>query len=351
MYREYYGFTEPPFDLTPDSRFLFRGGTHAAAFDLVAGGRGPRGGVIVITGDCGAGKTTLCRAWHERPGPRTVSALLLAPCLSETDLLTRILRDFGVVSREGHGGGRMSEIGASALMDALDDFLLSLRPLGARGRVIVDEAQDLPRQVLERIRGLSNAGADTDTPLQIVLVGRSDLDATVGAAERRDPAPEVSIRHELRPLTEDEVAGYIFHRLTLAGGGSSVVFRPAAIETIHRLSLGNPRAINELSDRALQAGCAARTGIIESDVVHAGSELVPARAAGSAPPRGTRPRRRVAVAVALGLAVLIGTAAAGVGYLVSQGYRLRVTDRFPPVAVERLVDTPTASADLEPSRP
>ena len=352
MYEKYYGFSEKPFSLTPDPKFLFRSETHAGAFELLEYATRRREGFVVITGDIGTGKTTLCRALLERLDRQTFSALLLNPFLSETDLLKLILQDFGVVSRDELKAGRMRQISKQALIDTLNDFLLSLLPLGACAMVIVDEAQNLPRQVLEQIRILSNLETDKEKLLQIVLVGQPDLSTTLRAPELRQLAQRVSIRHELQPLTRDEVAAYVIHRLTVAGGGSSVVFRLRALEAIHRLSQGIPRVINLLCDRALLAGFAARTNVIDADAVNAASEgLELPRATWSASPLGTRPRRRASVAVALGLSVLIGSATAGLGYLVSQGYRLTVTDRFPLVELQRPVDSPTASANIESSRP
>ncbi len=246
----------------------------------------------------------------------------------------------------------MRQVSKQALIDTLNDFLLSLVPLGACAMVIVDEAQNLPQQVLEQIRILSNLETDKEKLLQIVLVGQPNLSTTLRAPELRQLAQRVSIRHELQPLTQDEVAAYVIHRLTVAGGGSSVVFRPRALETIHRLSQEIPRVINLLCDRALLAGFAARTSVIDAGVVNTASgSLDLPRATWSAPPLGTCLRRRASVAVALGLSILIGSAAAELGYLVSQGYRLTVTDRFQLVAVQRPVDPPTASANIESSRP
>ncbi len=321
MYEEYYGFTEKPFSLTPDPKFLFRSKTHASACDLLEYAMHRREGFVVVTGDIGTGKTTLCRALFERRDRRTFSALLLNPFLSETDLLKRILQDFGVVSRGELRHGYMSEISKQALITTLNDFLRSLLPLGACAMVIVDEAQNLPPQVLEQLRILSNLETDKEKLLQIVLVGQLGLSTTLRAPELRQLAQRVSITYELHPLTPDEVAAYVIHRLSVAGGGASVRFRPRALEAIHRLSQGIPRVINLLCDRALLAGFADRTNVIGADIVKAASEsLELPRATPRAPALSIRLRRRaVAVAVALGLSVLIGTGSAGLGDLVSRG--------------------------------
>ena len=347
MYEEYYGFTEKPFSLTPDPKFLFRSETHAGAFELLEYAMRRREGFVVITGDIGTGKTTLCRALLERLDRRTFSALLLNPFLSETDLLKLILQDFGVVSRDELKHGHMREVSKQALIDTLNDFLLSLLPLGACAMLIIDEAQNLPPQVLEQIRILSNLETDKEKLLQIVLVGQLGLSATLRAPELRQLAQRVSIKHELRPLTPDEVAAYVIHRLTVAGDGASVIFRPRALGAIHRLSQGIPRVINLLCDRTLLAGFAARTNVIDADIVKTASQnLELPQATRSVPALRTRLRRRAAaVAVALGLSVLIGTGGAGLGYFVSQGYRLTVTDHFPLIALQEPVEPSATPAD------
>ena len=337
MYEEYYGFTEKPFSLTPDPKFLFPSATHAGAFELLEYAMRRREGFVVITGDIGTGKTTLCRALLERLDRQTFSALLLNPFLSEVDLLKLILQDFGVVSREELHDNRMGQVSKQALIDTLNDFLLSLLPLKAGAMLIVDEAQNLPPKVLEQIRILSNLETDTEKLLQIVLVGQPDLASKLRAPELRQLAQRVSITHELRPLSPDEVAAYVLHRVTVAGGASRVTFRPAALAAVHRLSGGIPRVINLLCDRALLAGCADRTGVIDAPLVETASEsLELPRSVGPRPSLRVRVRRRVAaVAVGLGLSALVAVAGGGVGYLVSQGYRVTFTGTFPMVAVER----------------
>ena len=351
MYEEYYGFTEKPFSLTPDPRFLFRSQTHAGAFELLEYAMRRREGFVVITGDIGTGKTTLCRALLERLDRQTFSALLLNPFLSETDLLKLILQDFGVVPRDQFRHPAMREVSKQALIDTLNDFLLSLLPLGACAMLIVDEAQNLPPQVLEQIRILSNLETDTEKLLQIVLVGQVGLSTTLRTPELRQLAQRVSITYELRPLTPDEVAAYVMHRLRVAGGGASVIFRPRALEAIHRLSQGIPRVINLLCDRALLAGCAGRTNVIDKDIVTTASEsLELPRATQSAPALRTGLRWRAAtVAVALGLSVLIGTAGAGLGYLVSEGYRVTVVGYIPLLALPPPVEPAVTAADTAPS--
>ncbi|HLB44772.1 MAG TPA: AAA family ATPase, partial [Candidatus Limnocylindrales bacterium] len=218
MYEEYYGLVEKPFSLTPDPKYLYKSESHAAAFDLLQYAVRRREGFVVISGDIGTGKTTLCRALLEQIDRNTFSALVLNPFLSEEDLLRLILQDFGVVSREEVKGGRLAGVSKQELIDTLYDFLLSLLPLRAGAVLIIDEAQNLPLQVLEQIRILSNLETDKEKLLQIVLVGQLNLNTLLRSPEMRQLDQRVSIRYELQPLTPAEVAAYVAHRLSIAGG-------------------------------------------------------------------------------------------------------------------------------------
>jgi general secretion pathway protein A len=152
MYEDYYGFTEKPFSLTPDPKYLYKSASHANAFELLQYAIRRREGFVVITGDIGTGKTTLCRAILEQIDRKTFTALVLNPFLSEEDLLRLILQEFGVVSRDEIKRGRLVGVTKQELIETLNEFLLSLQSLRARALLIVDEAQNLPLAVLEQIR-------------------------------------------------------------------------------------------------------------------------------------------------------------------------------------------------------
>ncbi len=257
MYEDYYGFTEKPFSLTPDPKFLFKSESHANAFELLQYAVRRREGFVVVTGDIGTGKTTLCRALLEEIDRNTFTALVLNPFLSEEDLLKLILQDFGVVSREDVKRGRLANVSKQELIETIYDFLLSLLPLRASAVLIIDEAQNLPMPVLEQIRILSNLETDKDKLLQIVLVGQLNLNPLLKAPQMRQLDQRVSIRYQLRPLNRDEVAAYVSHRLTVAGGSASVTFQPKALDMVHRRTQGIPRLINLVCDRSLLAAYSA----------------------------------------------------------------------------------------------
>jgi general secretion pathway protein A len=271
MYESYYGFNEKPFSLTPDPKYLYRSESHANAFELLQYAIERREGFVVITGDIGTGKTTLCRALLEKIDRRTFTALLLNPFLSEEDLLRAILQDLGVVSRSGEQlAGRQPS--KQELVNTLHDFLMSLVPIGGRAVLIIDEAQNLPLPILEQIRILSNFETDKEKLLQIFLVGQLNLLPLLRSPELRQLDQRVSIRYQLRPLTNDEVGAYVSHRLAIANGSKGVVFAPAALRLVYDYSAGIPRLINLLCDRALLAGYTAQTMRIDEDLVVTAAE-------------------------------------------------------------------------------
>ena len=268
MYEQYYGFAEKPFSLTPDPKYLYRSEPHANAVELLHYAIDRRDGFVVITGDIGTGKTTICRTLLGETDVRTFTALLLNPFLSEEDLVKAILQDLGVVSRGALAYGT-PQPSKQALVNTLHDFLLSLVPLGAKAVLIVDEAQNLPLPILEQIRILSNLETDKEKLLQIVLVGQLNLLPLLRSPELRQLDQRVSVRYQLRELTEDETAGYVSHRLAVANGSRTVVFTPAALRRVHRYSGGTPRLINLLCDRALLGGYSAQTTRIGHQIVDA----------------------------------------------------------------------------------
>jgi general secretion pathway protein A len=282
MYEQYYGFVEQPFSLTPDPKYLYRSESHANAFELLQYAIERREGFAVITGDIGTGKTTLCRALLEQTDKQTFTALLLNPFLSEEDLLKAILHDLGVVSAASPLTGFAGPGSAPSkqdLINTLYNFLLSLVPLGARAVLIIDEAQNLPLSILEQIRILSNLETDKEKLLQIILVGQLNLLPLLKSPELRQLDQRVSIRYQLKPLTEEEVTAYIAHRLAVANGSRTVTFMPKAVQRVHHYSGGIPRLINLLCDRALLGAYSAQATRIDPGIIDVAAEGLDLKAA------------------------------------------------------------------------
>lgn len=312
MYETYYGFTEKPFSLTPDPKYLYRSQSHGDAFDLLQYAIRRREGFVVVTGDIGTGKTTLCRALLEQIDRATFTALVLNPFLSEEDLLKRILQDFGVVSRDDAKTGRLAQVSKQELIDTLYDFLLGLIPLKASAVLIIDEAQNLPLGVLEQIRILSNLETDKEKLLQIILVGQLELQALLRSRELRQLDQRVSIRYELQPLDRETVGAYVSHRVAVAGGSASVMFMPKSLDRVHKLSGGIPRLINLLCDRALLAAFSLRTNRITPEMVEHAARSLDVQPVKARPVRGRMWRGSASLAAGGAVVLASSMLAAGV---------------------------------------
>jgi general secretion pathway protein A len=267
MYEEYYGFVQSPFSLTPDPRFLYRSESHDVALQQVWQAIRRKEGFIVLTGDIGTGKTTLCRTILEQFDSATFTALILNPFLSVEELLRDVLLSFGVASKDTLRNGRLATASKHELVRTLHDFLLSLVPLHGTAVLIIDEAQHLSTEMLEEIRILSNLETNEHKLLQIVIVGQSNLLDVLRDTRLRQLEQRISIRCRLRPLNREEVEAYITHRLWVARGATAVTVTSDAIDLVHELSGGVPRRINLICDRALMAGCQARTERIGAPLV------------------------------------------------------------------------------------
>ena len=245
MYESFYGFKEKPFALTPDPRYFYPSRAHREALDHLLYGIREREGFIVITGDVGTGKTTLCRAILTQLEEGTTTAVILNPILSEDELLRAILRDFGLTA-----AGRTK----NELIAELNEFLIQTIMAGRRAVLIVDEAQNLSHSLLEQIRLLSNLETERDKLIQIILVGQLQLLTHLASPELKQLNQRVSVRYRLRPLSFQESCQYVYHRLMVAGGTTGVSFATGALKSIFSYSQGIPRLINLAADRALLQG-------------------------------------------------------------------------------------------------
>ena len=321
MYEEYYGFVKPPFSLTPDPRFLYRSESHDVALQNVWQAIRRKEGFIVLTGDIGTGKTTLCRTILEQFDPTTFTALVLNPFLTVEELLREVLVSYGVASKDALRNSRLSTATKHELIRTLHDFLLSLVPIHGSAVLIIDEAQHLSPAVLEEIRILSNLETNDQKLLQILLVGQLNLIDALDDARLRQLHQRVSIRCVLQPLNRDEVEAYINHRLWVARGARPPLFTHRAVDTIHALSGGVPRLINLLCDRALMRGAEAQTTEISDTVVteaaHALGLAAPPSPAAAVPSGASSGRRPARVAVTAAVVLLV--ALASITFLLVRG--------------------------------
>ncbi|HVT15700.1 MAG TPA: AAA family ATPase [Thermoanaerobaculia bacterium] len=255
MYNAYYGFREPPFNITPDPRFLFFSDRHREAFNHVLFGVKERKGFIQLTGEVGAGKTTVCRAILEELGPTFRTALILNPCMTSAQLLRAILTELGL---------QPPRADRVACLNTLNEFLLAQVAAGNDVVLLIDEAQDLDVDLLEQVRLLSNLETDQRKLLQIVLIGQPELRDKLDQRQLRQLRQRITVRYHLSPLTRYETEYYIQHRLHVAGGNSRPTFNRWAIRQIHRYSRGVPRLINAVCDKTLLCGYVTGTDQLEA---------------------------------------------------------------------------------------
>ena len=245
MYQAFYGFQEMPFNITPDPRFLYLSPTHQEALQHLKYGVQERKGFIVLVGEVGCGKTTLCRRFlNEIDAAHFDTALILNPRVTETQMLKAILTELGETKLA------RSQVDLVAQMNRV---LLERIERGRDIVLIIDEAQNLSFAVLEQIRLLSNLETDHQKLLQIVLMGQPELKEIIARDELRQLRQRILVHYELHPLSLDDTRHYIHHRLTLAGGMGRPVFTSWAIRAIHKASKGIPRIVNNLCDKALLA--------------------------------------------------------------------------------------------------
>ena len=258
MYQEFYGLREKPFALTPDPQFLYLSDGHRTAIESLLYGISQGEGFMVITGDIGTGKTTICRTLLERLDKNVKTAVIFNSFLTEEELLESILLDFGHSSR---GRSRKERI------DALNKLLIHYLSQGKKGVLIIDEAQNLSVPVLEQIRMLSNLETEKEKMLQIILVGQLELNQKLQSPELKQLNQRIVIRHYLVPLTRIETESYIYQRLMVAGAQGGIAFSKSAIDEIYNFSKGIPRLTNLLCDRALLGGFVDQTYHIDRGIV------------------------------------------------------------------------------------
>ena len=244
MYALHFGMSENPFSLTPDPRYFYLSPQHQEALNCLIYGINEKKGFMVVTGDVGNGKTTLCRTLLAKLDGSIESALIFNPSLSDLELLQAVNHEFGITMKRGRQTKKRC-------LDALNDFLLKNFASGKQALLLIDEAQNLSHNVLEQIRMLSNLETDREKLLQIILMGQSELRDLLALPSLRQLNERITVRYDLKPLDRTNVQRYIEYRLATAGGTGKVAFKPGAYDLIHHFSSGNPRRINALCDRAL----------------------------------------------------------------------------------------------------
>ena len=243
MYQSYFGLAEAPFSIAPDPRYLYMSQRHQEALAHLLYGVNGGGGFVLLTGEVGAGKTTVCRCLLEQIPESCDVAYIFNPKLTVQELLSTICVEFGIAYPPGNTSIKV-------FVDCINAYLLDAHARGRHTVLIIDEAQNLSADVLEQMRLLTNLETNQRKLLQIILLGQPELATMLARPELRQLAQRIVARYHLGPLTKQEVAAYVRHRLEVSGAQRQL-FPAALMGRLYRLSGGIPRIINVLCDRAL----------------------------------------------------------------------------------------------------
>jgi general secretion pathway protein A len=258
MYNKFYGLKESPFNLTPNSRFFFASHKHTEALDSLIYAIDQRKGFVVITGEIGSGKTTVCRTLLSKLDRHTQIALITNTHLSGKDLLMTILEEFEIEFVPGS---------KSKLLSQLNAYLINQMQKDNNVVLIIDEAQNLKPSVLEEIRMLSNLETETEKLIQIILMGQPELKQKLSLNTLEQLRQRVAVYFHLSPLSLEEAQEYVRYRLKVASGTDREYFSAGALMAIYDFSKGVPRIINQLCDNALLTGYVNELQIIDETIV------------------------------------------------------------------------------------
>ena len=302
MYTQYFSLKQSPFSIAPDPRYLFMSERHREALAHLLYGVGSGGGFVLLTGEIGAGKTTVCRCFIEQIPADCRLAYIFNPKLTVEELLLSICDEFRIELPPAGAG----PVSVKSYVDAINVYLLASHAGGKNNVLIIDEAQNLSADVLEQLRLLTNLETNERKLLQIILIGQPELRTMLARPELEQLAQRVIARYHLGSLTEAETGSYIAHRLAVAGAGAASPFPRSLVPRIHQLTQGVPRRINLLCDRALLGAYVENSPQVTRTILRRAADEVFAEYPGAS----AKKIRWPLVAAAIGAGIAVSAAAA-----------------------------------------
>ena len=266
MYNSYFGFFEKPFTIAPNPKYLFMSPRHKEALAHMLYGLQGEGGIMVLTGEVGTGKTTICRSLLNQLPENTDVAYIINPRQSETEMLASLCDELHIACADPSS--------IKSLTDALNQYLLGTHAKGRHTVLIIDEAQNLEIAVLEQLRLLTNLETNDKKLLQIMLLGQPELSDILQRKDLRQFAQRITSRYHLTPLDKDEVSVYVEHRLAIAGCDTQSIFSKAVLDALFAYSGGIPRLINLIADRALLGAYASESKQVSKTILQQAKQEV-----------------------------------------------------------------------------
>lgn len=322
MYNAYFGFKESPFSIAPDPRYLYMTEQHREALAHLVYGLNSEGGCILLTGEVGTGKTTVCRCLLEQIPEKSNIALVFNPKVTATELLETICDELHIEYPQG-------ENSVKTYIDRINDFLLQANAAGQKTVLIIDEAQNMENAVLEQLRLLTNLETNQRKLLQIIILGQPELLEILSQENMRQLAQRITARFHLNPLSRNELKAYISHRLAVAGSNVQL-FDEKTIKRLFQLSHGIPRLINIICDRALLGAYVENKTSVDTETLNNAAKEVFGKIT-----HKKHSKRRWPVITAI---------AAGVAAIAVAGYLILQTEAVPPAPIAQLTNDSSQQA-------
>jgi len=298
MYERFFNLKETPFSIAPNPHYLYMSRQHHEALAHLIYGVGRDGGFVLLTGEVGTGKTTVCRCFLEQIPDDTDVAFVLNPKLNVEELLATICDELSIPYID-------DSVSVKDYVDCINNFLLRQHAGGRHTVLIIDEAQNLSADVLEQLRLLTNLETHEKKLLQIVLLGQPELQEMFRQPELRQLSQRVTARFHLNAMQPEEVGPYVYHRMAIAGAiDPRSIFPAATIARLHQITKGIPRVINLVCDRALLGAYSRETRVVDTSIVNtAANEVLGTRHWSTMTPKSPNPWAIGAAAAVLVLAV------------------------------------------------